>query len=45
MTSSNGIFLAKLDGEDDAIVTDPEKVKATLNSLCIEMDNRYGLFT
>lgn len=36
-------FLAKLDGEDDAIVTDPEKVKATLNSLCIEMDNRYGL--
>lgn len=36
-------FLAKIEGEDDAIVTDPEKVKATLNSLCIEMDNRYRL--
>lgn len=36
-------FLAKIEGEDDAIITDPEKVKATLNSLCLEMDNRYRL--
>ncbi len=36
-------FLAKIEGEEDAIVTDPEKVKATLNSLCLEMDNRYRL--
>lgn len=36
-------FLAKIEGEEDAIITDPEKVKATLNSLCVEMDNRYML--
>lgn len=36
-------YLAKLPGDDDAIITDPSKVVATLNSLCIEMDNRYGL--
>ncbi len=36
-------FLAKLPDEDDAIITDPEKVKLTLNSLCVEMDNRYAL--
>ena len=36
-------FLAKLPGEDDAIITDTQKVINTLNSLCIEMDNRLEL--
>jgi len=36
-------FLAKLPGEDDAIITDTRKVVHTLNALCIEMDNRYDL--
>jgi S-DNA-T family DNA segregation ATPase FtsK/SpoIIIE len=36
-------FLAKLPGEEDAIITDVSKVVNTLNSLCIEMDDRYGL--
>ena len=36
-------FLAKLPGEEDAIITDTSKVVATLNSLCIEMDDRYDL--
>lgn len=36
-------FLAKLPGEDDAIITDTKKVVNTLNALCIEMDNRYDL--
>ncbi len=36
-------FLAKLPGEEDAIITDVSKVVQTLNSLCIEMDNRYDL--
>ncbi|MFD2597838.1 DNA translocase FtsK 4TM domain-containing protein [Sphingobacterium corticis] len=36
-------FLAKLPGEDDAIITDTKKVINTLNSLCIEMDQRYDL--
>ncbi len=36
-------FLAKLPGEGDAIITDNQKVIHTLNSLCIEMDNRYKL--
>jgi DNA segregation ATPase FtsK/SpoIIIE, S-DNA-T family len=36
-------FLAKLPGEEEAIITDTSKVVATLNSLCIEMDNRYEL--
>ncbi|HTN37133.1 MAG TPA: DNA translocase FtsK [Arachidicoccus sp.] len=36
-------FLAKLPGEDEAIVTDTKKVVNTLNALCIEMDNRYDL--
>ncbi len=36
-------FLAKLPGDEDAIITDTKKVVATLNSLCIEMDNRYEL--
>ena len=36
-------FLAKLPGEADAIITDTKKVIATLNSLCMEMDQRYEL--
>ncbi len=36
-------FLAKLPNEDDAIITDTKKVINTLNSLCIEMDQRYDL--
>ncbi|WP_341902030.1 DNA translocase FtsK [Fluviicola taffensis] len=36
-------YLAKLPGEEDAIITDTSKVVNTLNSLCIEMDNRYEL--
>jgi S-DNA-T family DNA segregation ATPase FtsK/SpoIIIE len=36
-------FLAKLPGEEDAIITDTKKVIHTLNALCIEMDNRYDL--
>ncbi|MBM3426153.1 MAG: DNA translocase FtsK [Bacteroidetes bacterium] len=36
-------FLAKLPGAEEAIITDTKKVIYTLNSLCIEMDNRYTL--
>jgi DNA segregation ATPase FtsK/SpoIIIE, S-DNA-T family len=36
-------FLAKLPDEEDAIITDTQKVIKTLNSLCIEMDNRLEL--
>lgn len=36
-------FLAKLPGDGDAIITDTKKVVHTLNSLCIEMDQRYEL--
>lgn len=36
-------FLAKLPGVEDAIITDNQKVISTLNSLCIEMDDRYDL--
>lgn len=36
-------FLAKLPNAEDAIITDTKKVIYTLNSLCIEMDNRYDL--
>lgn len=36
-------FLAKLPGEEDAIITDTQKVIKTLKSLCIEMDNRLEL--
>lgn len=38
-------FLAKLPEEEEAIITDPSKVVATLNSLCVEMDNRYALLS
>ncbi len=36
-------FLAKLPDTDEAIITDTSKVVKTLNSLCIEMDQRYEL--
>lgn len=36
-------FLAKLPNSEEAIITDTKKVVYTLNSLCIEMDNRYDL--
>ncbi|MBT2619646.1 MULTISPECIES: FtsK/SpoIIIE family DNA translocase [Chryseobacterium] len=36
-------YLAKLPDTDDAIITDTNKVINTLNSLCVEMDNRYDL--
>ena len=36
-------FLAKLPGDGEAIITDNQKVVNTLNSLCVEMDNRYKL--
>ncbi|MBC7826662.1 MAG: DNA translocase FtsK 4TM domain-containing protein [Chitinophagaceae bacterium] len=36
-------FLAKLPGEEEAIITDTKKVIHTLNALCIEMDTRYDL--
>ena len=38
-------FLAKLPEEEEPIITDPQKVVATLNSLCLEMDNRYALLS
>jgi S-DNA-T family DNA segregation ATPase FtsK/SpoIIIE len=36
-------FLAKLPNEEEAIIVDTSKVVNTLNSLCIEMDDRYEL--
>ena len=36
-------YLAVLPDSDEAIITDTTKVVNTLNSLCIEMDNRYEL--
>jgi len=36
-------YLAKLPNTEEAIITDTTKVVHTLNSLCIEMDNRYDL--
>ncbi len=36
-------FLAMLPDSEEAIITDTKKVVNTLNSLCIEMDNRYNL--
>lgn len=36
-------FLAKIPGDGDAIITDTKLVINTLNSLCVEMDNRYDL--
>lgn len=36
-------YLAKLPDSEEAIITDTKKVVRTVNSLCIEMDNRYDL--
>lgn len=36
-------FLAKLPDGEDPIITDTSKVVTTLNSLCVEMDDRYEL--
>lgn len=37
-------YMAAIPGEDEeAVITDMDKVEATLNSLCIEMENRYTL--
>ncbi len=36
-------FLAKMESEDEAIITDPMKAVYALNSLCTEMDNRLEL--
>ena len=36
-------FLAKLPGDGEAIITDNQKVINTLNSLCVEMEDRYKL--
>jgi len=36
-------YLAKLPDTEDAIITDNNKVINTLNSLCVEMDDRYSL--
>jgi S-DNA-T family DNA segregation ATPase FtsK/SpoIIIE len=36
-------YLAKLPDAGDAIITDNNKVINTLNSLCVEMDDRYNL--
>lgn len=36
-------YLAKLPNEEEPVVTDPNKVVDTLNSLCVEMDSRYAL--
>ena len=36
-------YLAKLPDSEEAIITDTSEVVNTLNSLCIEMDNRYEL--
>lgn len=36
-------YLAKLPNAEEAIITDTRKVVHTLNSLCIEMENRYEI--
>ncbi|MBQ4376076.1 MAG: DNA translocase FtsK [Bacteroidales bacterium] len=36
-------YLAKLPDSEEAIITDVKKVVRTLNSLCVEMDQRYDL--
>lgn len=36
-------YLAKLPDAEEPVVTDPNKVVDTLNSLCVEMDARYAL--
>lgn len=36
-------YLAKMESEEEAILTDTQKVVYTLNSLCVEMEERYKL--
>ncbi len=36
-------YMAKMESEEESIVTDPKKAVYTLNSLCVEMDNRLEL--
>jgi DNA segregation ATPase FtsK/SpoIIIE, S-DNA-T family len=36
-------YLAKLPNAEEAIITDTRKVVHTLNSMCIEMENRYEI--
>ena len=36
-------YLAMLPGEEEPVITESDKVINTLNSLCVEMDNRYRL--
>jgi S-DNA-T family DNA segregation ATPase FtsK/SpoIIIE len=36
-------YLAKIPDSEESIITDTQKVINTLNSLCIEMDDRYNL--
>ncbi len=36
-------FMATVNPDDDTIITDPQKVVKTLNSLCVLMDDRYTL--
>lgn len=36
-------YLAKLPDEEEPVITDIQKVKATLNSINVEMDSRYDL--
>ncbi len=36
-------FMAQLPDDEDAVVTDMNNVERILNSLCVEMDNRYDL--
>lgn len=38
-------FMAKLPDAEKSVITDSDKVIATLNSLCIEMDNRYAHYS
>lgn len=38
-------YMAKLPNEDQVIITDPKRVQGTLESLCVEMDNRYELLS
>lgn len=38
-------FMAMLPDSEKAIITDMSRVVPTLNSLCVEMDNRYELLT
>lgn len=36
-------FLAKMESEEEAVITDPKKAVYTLNALCLEMDNRLEM--